>query len=167
MMRTYGKIKYLLYPKLKRNTDFFSNFTLVELMLCIAIIIILLTITVKTVKDLETKARNLRAIVEIKKIQTAIGIYIDETGMLPATLAYLNAGALKDPWGTPYNYSNFDIVKKGKWRKDRFIHPVNTTYDLWSNGKDKKSATPLTAAISYDDIIRANDGEYVGLASDY
>jgi general secretion pathway protein G len=34
-------------------------------------------------------------------------------------------------------------------------------------GKDGKSQSPLTAKASRDDIIRANNGQYVGLAADY
>jgi general secretion pathway protein G len=34
-------------------------------------------------------------------------------------------------------------------------------------GKDGKSAGPLTAKQSRDDVLRANDGRFVGLASDY
>ena len=56
---------------------------------------------------------------------------------------------------------------KGKPRKDRFLHPLNTYYDLYSMGKDGKSQTPLTAKASHDDIIRANDGRFIGLASEY
>ena len=55
----------------------------------------------------------------------------------------------------------------GKMRKDRFMVPINTYFDLYSMGADGKSSTPLTAQISQDDLIYANDGGYVGLASDY
>ncbi len=34
-------------------------------------------------------------------------------------------------------------------------------------GKDGKSASPLTAKISHDDIVRANNGAYFGLAANY
>ena len=34
-------------------------------------------------------------------------------------------------------------------------------------GKDGDSKAPLTAQASRDDIIRANDGGYIGLASGY
>jgi general secretion pathway protein G len=142
-------------------------FTLIELMLCVAILVILLSFSLKAVRNLETKAKNLRAIVEIKKIQTAIEMYIDDHGTLPSSLADLNAGALKDPWGTPYQYNNFEIAIPGKLRKDRFQHPLNSTYDLWSNGSDRQSDPPLTSTLSYDDIIRANDGEFIGLGADY
>ena len=56
---------------------------------------------------------------------------------------------------------------KGKPRKDHQMHPINCDYDLYSVGKDGKSEAPLTAKVSQDDIIRANNGGYVGLVSNY
>ena len=52
-------------------------------------------------------------------------------------------------------------------RKDRFLVPINSDYDLYSMGKDRESIAPLTAKKSHDDIVRANDGAFVGLASDF
>jgi general secretion pathway protein G len=52
-------------------------------------------------------------------------------------------------------------------RKDRFLVPINSDYDLYSMGKDGKSSSPLTSKNGRDDIIRANDGAFIGLASDY
>jgi hypothetical protein len=60
-----------------------------------------------------------------------------------------------------------DKSEKGKPRKDHQLHPINCDYDLYSMGKDGKTAAPLTAKISQDDIIRANNGGYVGLVSNY
>lgn len=51
-----------------------------------------------------------------------------------------------------------------KPRKDRFLHPINSDYDLYSRGKDGESVEPLTAQKSHDDVIRANDGAFIGLA---
>ena len=45
--------------------------------------------------------------------------------------------------------------------------PLNSTYDLYSKGKDGASASALNAHASGDDVIRANDGGYIGLASGY
>jgi general secretion pathway protein G len=56
---------------------------------------------------------------------------------------------------------------KGKPRKDRFLHPINSDYDLYSMGKDGESVEPLTAQKSHDDVIRANDGRFVGLAVEF
>lgn len=55
----------------------------------------------------------------------------------------------------------------GQARKDQFLVPLNSDYDLYSKGPDGKSSPPLTAKESRDDIIRANDGAYFGLASEY
>ncbi len=58
-------------------------------------------------------------------------------------------------------------ASKGKPRKDRFLHPINSDYDLYSMGKDGESVEPLTAKKSHDDVIRANDGSFVGLATEF
>jgi general secretion pathway protein G len=63
--------------------------------------------------------------------------------------------------------SNSDGGGKEKQRKDRFLHPLNMDYDLYSMGEDGKSSAPLTAKASHDDIIRANDGQYIGVAANY
>jgi len=55
----------------------------------------------------------------------------------------------------------------GQARKDRFLVPLNSDYDLYSAGKDGESRPPLSAQMSQDDIVRANDGAYIGLASQY
>lgn len=54
-----------------------------------------------------------------------------------------------------------------KPRKDRFLVPINSDYDLYSMGKDGESVAPLTAAKSRDDIVRAANGTYVGLAENF
>lgn len=55
----------------------------------------------------------------------------------------------------------------GQMRRDHFLVPVNTDFDLYSLGKDGRSQSPFTAADSQDDIVRANNGLYVGLVSEY
>ncbi|MFQ5988854.1 MAG: hypothetical protein ACE5K9_02950 [Candidatus Methylomirabilales bacterium] len=52
-------------------------------------------------------------------------------------------------------------------RKDQFLVPLNSDYDLYSKGKDGQSQPPLTAQARRDDIVRANDGGFVGLAPEY
>ncbi|MEE8148540.1 MAG: hypothetical protein V3T24_13110, partial [Longimicrobiales bacterium] len=49
-------------------------------------------------------------------------------------------------------------------RKDKFLVPINSDFDLYSLGSDGKSTPPLGAKASKDDIIRANDGSYMGIA---
>jgi general secretion pathway protein G len=52
-------------------------------------------------------------------------------------------------------------------RKDKNLVPINTQYDLYSMGADGQSVPPLTAKASRDDVVMANDGTYIGLASNY
>jgi general secretion pathway protein G len=107
----------------------------------------------------------MKAVADIRTLDKEIMSYKIGTGELPDNLSDINWGNLKDPWGSPYQYLNFKNIKgKGKMRKDHFLVPLNTDYDLCSMGKDGKSNTPLTAKASRDDIIRANDGMYVGKA---
>lgn len=56
---------------------------------------------------------------------------------------------------------------KPKPRKDRFLVPINSDYDLYSKGRDGESVAPLTAKQSHDDVVRANDGAFVGLAVNF
>ena len=60
-----------------------------------------------------------------------------------------------------------DPKVKGKVRKDKNLVPVNNDFDLYSMGKDGASTPAFTAKMSQDDIVRANNGKYVGLVADY
>lgn len=89
-------------------------------------------------------------------------------GSLPESLEDIGRGGFLDPWGNPYKYLNYATVKGlGNQRKDHMQVPINDTYDLYSMGKDGESQSSLQAQASRDDIIRANNGKYIGLASEY
>jgi general secretion pathway protein G len=60
-----------------------------------------------------------------------------------------------------------DGTAKAKMRKDHNLVPVNTDFDLYSMGKDGESRAPFTAKVSHDDIVRANNGQFIGLVSNY
>ena len=87
--------------------------------------------------------------------------------MLPAALTDLPITPFPDPWGNLYKFANYDLIPLGKRRKDQFLVPVNSDYDLYSMGKDEDSKVAFTAKVSWDDVVRANDGRYLGLAVDY
>lgn len=52
-------------------------------------------------------------------------------------------------------------------RKDKFLFPLNSDYDLFSLGINGITKVALGHFESLDDVIRANDGGYFGLASHY
>lgn len=144
-------------------------FTLVELLLVIAILGTLSAIAVPSYNNYIDKGRNATAMADIGEMQLLIARFQAERGSLPNTLAQAGVSTLLDPWGRPYQYLIIAGVNPEPpgVRKDHNVHPLNTDFDLYSMGKDGVSQAPLTAQASHDDIIRANDGRFVGLASDY
>ncbi len=86
----------------------------------------------------------------------------------PEDLGGINAAGRLDPWGRPYQYLNLQTATgKGEFRKNKKLNPINSDFDLYSMGPDGKTAPPLTAKASRDDVVRANNGAFVGVASDY
>ena len=146
----------------------FFGFTLIELIVVIAIMGTLSSIGVPAYRSYIEKARITKAIMDMRTLEKEIFAYKEANGSLPESLEDINRENLDDPWGNPYQYLNISTATgKGKMRKDRFLVPINTDFDLYSMGNDGESQTPLTAKASHDDIIRANNGEYIGIASEY
>jgi general secretion pathway protein G len=141
--------------------------TLMELLIVLAIIATLSTIGILLYADWSERARVARAMADIKILDGEITTFEWMNERLPTSLAEIGRGTLKDPWGNPYEYLSYEAGPPGNIRKDHALHPLNTTFDLYSKGRDGQSNPPLTAAASQDDVIRANDGGYVGLASNY
>lgn len=52
-------------------------------------------------------------------------------------------------------------------RRDKYLFPLNTDYDLFSIGPDGRSSVSLCNAMALDDVIRANDGGFFGVAASY
>jgi general secretion pathway protein G len=144
------------------------GFTLVELLIMVAILVTLAAIGVGVYTKALLNSRNTRAIGDIKAIEGDIVLFYTEHRRYPDSLAEVGYEGREDPWGSPYQYLNIDSAKgKGEMRKDRFLVPLNSDFDLYSMGPDGRSASPLTAQVSRDDVLRANNGGYVGPASEY
>jgi general secretion pathway protein G len=147
----------------------FAGFTILELMLALLIAGILATISVSSYAKFINTAKVASAVSDLGKIKMLIDRYrVNNNDAVPLSLADINANNMVDPWGTPYQYLNFSTVSgNGQKRKDHNLVPINSEFDLYSKGADKQSVGPLTAAKSLDDVILANDGGYIGLASEY
>jgi general secretion pathway protein G len=145
------------------------GFTLVEVVLLGAILAALCIAAVPVYTSHRDKARNAKAAADIAMLQFDLQFYASaNNGQFPATLGALGRGTIRDPWGNAYEYLDITTAKgHGGVRKDRFLVPLNTDYDLYSKGKNGESKAPLTAQQSRDDIIRANNGGFIGLASDF
>lgn len=156
--------------------------TLVELLVAVAMLGTLAAIGIGAYRDALDKARIARAIADIRTLEREITLYQANKGDLPDTIADVGRENFRDPWGNPYEYLKFSTflepisvvesvidapLTELTMRLDQFLVPLNSTYDLYSKGKDGKSKALLTAEESWDDIVRANDGGFIGLASEY
>jgi general secretion pathway protein G len=147
-----------------------GGFGLLELMITLVIVALLVTVAIPNYSRFVERARVSKAIGDIGRICVEIGKFqLKSNGALPVTLAELPIEIPLDPWDRPYQYLNIALAGpgKGKLRKDKNLNPLNSDFDLYSMGKDGDSKGPLTAKASRDDIVRANDGRFIGLASDY
>ena len=137
-----------------------AGMTIIELLATMAIVGSLASIAVPKYHAIAESAKVARAIGDIQAIQTTL----DTRDSLPNSLASVNQNII-DPWGNPYVYVKFAMG--GSPRVDAFGIPINGTYDLYSYGKDGATAGPLNASVSLDDVVRANDGGFIGAASRY
>jgi len=143
-------------------------FSTLQLLVAIGAITVLAAIAMPSYRAYVEKTKVTAAIAGILTIADSINRYITVNNTPPPDLAAIGKDTALDPWGHTYVYLSFTGLKgKGQMRKDKNLVPINTQYDLYSVGADGQSRPPLTAAVSRDDVIMANDGNYVGLASDY
>jgi len=157
-------------PRQKRVTGSSGTrgFTLVELLIAMAILMTISAIAIPNLLSAKDSANLAKAVGDIHSIETDIIGYQSTNGQLPDTLADIGDDTILDPWGNPYQYLNHATVHgNGHVRKDRFLVPLNSDYDLYSMGKDGQSASPLTAGVSQDDVIRVGSANYIGLASQF
>jgi len=148
-----------------------TGFTLIELLIVMAIISVLASIAYYKYSAFIDQTKETKAIADVKQIAQLIEDFREAKGRYPVDLSELERGEFKDPWGNPYQYVNIaEDDKKGsdkqKARRDRNQKPINTYYDLWSNGADGDYQQQVNGAKSRDDIIYAWDGSFVGLGKD-
>ncbi len=142
-----------------------AGFTLLELIVVTVIIGTLSTMAAPSLQRAREQAQVGAAISEIRIIEAELMIYIEINFTAPVSLAAIERAGMVDPWGYPYVYA--PITGPGRARKDKFMVPLNTDFDLYSVGADGESVAPLSAARSQDDVLRALNGGWVGLASNF
>jgi len=147
-----------------------SGFTIIELLVAIAVIAALAAIAVPSYQNYRYKALVAQATSDIKDLDVLITRYYSDNMSFPDSLTDIGKAGMLDPWKKPYRYlrlSPLDPSKTGQVRKDKNLVPINADFDLFSMGKDGASSPPLTAQASRDDVVRGSNGRFVGLASDY
>jgi len=142
--------------------------TVVELFIAVCIAAVLLSLAVPAYQNYRERLRIDQAKRDIATMSGIIAGFYYDARAYPDTLADAGLGAMQDPWGNPYGYLNLGTASaRGHARKDHSLVPINTDFDLYSTGPDGRSSPPLTAQQSRDDIVRANNGAFIGVAADY
>ena len=116
------------------------------------------------------------AMAEIRIMSSELLLYVEINFAPPPSLAAIDRASLLDPWGSPYYYlaiagqggnGGGGSGGGGQVRKNKFLVPLNTDFDLYSAGPDGETRAPLTAKVSKDDVLRALDGGFFGIAEDF
>ncbi len=113
------------------------------------------------------RVNTVQATSDIIGNEAIVEIYVVANKTLPSSWADIPAARTIDPWGRPYVYYNIEANGKGGARKDHALNPLNTDYDMYSVGPDGVSKAQITQTDSLDDVIRASNGGYVGIASGF
>lgn len=154
----------------RTRTRLAPGFTLLEILIAIVVAAALAAIAIPLYNHYVDQARIARAKTTIAMIAAEIQSYESEHNTYPPSLQALDTDVPPDPWGHPYQYLAIDVVpapNTGSVMKDKSLHPLNSDFDLYSLGADGESTKEIASRISRDDIIRAANGGYIGLASDY
>lgn len=141
-----------------------AGFTLLELLITVAIAAVLAVMAMTVFAQAINRSKVSKATVELAEISLLIERSRSQTFEFPDSLP----SAPIDPWGRPYIYTKLEGVNgHGSARKDHALNPLNTDFDLFSAGKDGVYKSQVSQKDSLDDVIRARNGAYMGLAEDF
>jgi len=144
--------------------------TLVELMIALFVTALLAVIALPVYSQYVNRLKTNKVLIFMASTSLSLEAYYGQHQSYPASLSEVGITNAIDPWGNPYQYLAIDIEpppNKGKVRRDKNMNPINTDYDLYSDGPDGRSQTQLTARFARDDIVRAGNGSYIGKAQDF
>ena len=147
-----------------------KGFGLLELLITLVVLSLLLSLAIPAYGQYVQRANIAKARGDIGSLSIEIERFrIKNNDRIPLSLNELATEIPADPWDRPYEYVNIRAAGPGAGglRKDGKLNPLNTDFDLYSKGMDGDSKGPLSAKASRDDIVRANNGAFIGLGEDY
>jgi general secretion pathway protein G len=137
-----------------------------NVLVVLAATLVLGSFAVPAFKGYVERSRVARAVSDIGTMSLRLHQWQRSGNTLPRTLQ--EAGiATVDPWGRPYVYLRAADASRAQLRKDGELVPLNSDFDLYSLGPDGVSALALPAAPSRDDVVRAANGAFIGVAATY
>lgn len=144
-----------------------NGFTLIEILIATAAFGLLVVLAVPAYQKHQNHSDIQQAIKDISEISVAVTKYQLANNKLPENLGMLDINNMQDPWGMPYQYIIHKSSLPKHQRKDKNLRSVNNDYDLYSTGKDGQSTPALFDSVSRDDVLRANNGKWIGIGETY
>jgi general secretion pathway protein G len=138
-----------------------------DVLVAVAAVLIVGSFAIPAFTGYLERARVARAVSDIGTLSLRLHQWQRSGHTLPQNLAEAGIAAAVDPWGRPYVYLRAADASRSQLRKDGELVPVNSDFDLYSLGPDGVSALALPAAPSRDDVVRAANGAFIGLAANY
>jgi len=144
------------------------GFTLTEIMIATALVALLCAMALPAVTAVVDEARINRAVNDIGATSIRIYKWRARNGSFPKTLAQAGIAMPTDPWGRPYVYEIASEPPPAGGKLARNTGHMNSDFDLYSLGADGRPAgLGAGDSSSLDDVLRARNGAFIGLASDY
>ena len=144
-----------------------QGFSILELLMVVTLIGVLVAIGLPSYARYQDRTKSTQAVTDITGMAFLISRFADESRSFPPDLAAVGLANRLDPWGRPYVYYNVEANGRGGARKDHALNPLNTDFDLYSLGPDGQTKKQITQKDSIDDILRASNGKFVGIAADF
>ena len=137
-----------------------------DVLVAVAAVLIVGSFAIPAFNGYLERARVARAVSEIGTMSLRLHQWQRSGHTLPQNLAEAGITTV-DPWGRPYVYLRAADASRSHLRKDGDLVPLNSDFDLYSLGPDGVSALALPAAPSRDDVVRAANGAFIGIAANY
>lgn len=148
----------------------YRGFTFLEIVVVIIIAALIVGSAFPAYMYLIDSARNRKAIQDLQDMADDIDRFRQLQRRYPNDLTEIFPQIPQDPWGINYQYLNiFDSPNPGSLpiRIDVNAERLNSDYDLYSMGSDTVTLASITEPTSRDDIVRAANGDFIGLVIDY
>ena len=152
------------------QTKAYRGFTFLEIVVVIIIAALIVGSAFPAYMYLIDSARNRKAVQDIRDMADDIDRFWRLNKRYPTDLAEIFDQTPQDPWGINYQYLiiwNSPNPGSLPVRTDINLERLNSDYDLYSMGSDTVSLTPITEPTSRDDIVRADNGDFIGLVIDF
>jgi general secretion pathway protein G len=155
----------------KQSLSIREGFSLVEMLIALTVLGALLAIALPSFNRYRDQQKVAMAVADLRVLDNRLKSHKLRTETFPAALNELLEPSPSDPWGQSYQYLRIEgednKTIKNTMRRDKNVNPINSDFDLYSKGADKNSKMQLDNKVSVDDVVRANDGAFYGLAATY